>query len=195
MIHAKTAVADGLWARVGSTNMNLASLVGNWEMDVAVTDRDFAQAMEDLFLEDLASSVEMGLVRTARPSPIGFRERRSSERLVVERPEESAKPTRVEAREAKRRSYRGSEVGRTLGRLARAGSVLVRALLGERMIGREDTGWIAALAVLLIAVAGLGAITPRILAWPLAFLLFWLAVAAIIRLFSQRRISRGNPDP
>jgi cardiolipin synthase len=195
MIHAKTAVADGLWARVGSTNMNLASLVGNWEMDVAVTDRDFARAMEDLFLEDLASSVEMGLVRSPRPSPLGFRERRSSERLVVERPEESAKPTRAEAREAKARSYRGSEVGRTLGRLARAGSVLVRALLGERMIGREDTGWIAALAVLLIGVAVLGAIEPRILAWPLAFFLFWLAVAAIIRLFSQRRISRSNADP
>jgi cardiolipin synthase len=32
MVHAKTAVADGRWARVGSTNLNLASWMGtgNW---------------------------------------------------------------------------------------------------------------------------------------------------------------------
>jgi cardiolipin synthase len=31
MLHAKTAVADGTWARVGSTNLNLASWLGNRE--------------------------------------------------------------------------------------------------------------------------------------------------------------------
>ena len=34
MLHAKTAVADGRWARVGSTNLNIASWIGNWELDV-----------------------------------------------------------------------------------------------------------------------------------------------------------------
>ena len=29
MLHAKTAVVDGLWARVGSTNLNLQSWMGN----------------------------------------------------------------------------------------------------------------------------------------------------------------------
>ncbi len=29
-IHAKTAVADGHWARVGSTNLNIASWIGNY---------------------------------------------------------------------------------------------------------------------------------------------------------------------
>ena len=38
MVHAKTAVADGLWARVGSTNLNIQSWMGNWELDVAVED-------------------------------------------------------------------------------------------------------------------------------------------------------------
>src|SRR5262249_7136547 len=32
MIHAKTAVADGRWARVGSTNLNVASWLGNREL-------------------------------------------------------------------------------------------------------------------------------------------------------------------
>ena len=39
MMHAKTAVADSEWARVGSTNLNLNSWVGNWELDVAIEDR------------------------------------------------------------------------------------------------------------------------------------------------------------
>ena len=53
MIHAKTAVADGLWARVGSTNLNIASWMGNYELDVAVEDQTFARAMEDMYQEDL----------------------------------------------------------------------------------------------------------------------------------------------
>ena len=38
MLHAKTAVADGRWARVGSTNLNLASWLGNCELDAVVED-------------------------------------------------------------------------------------------------------------------------------------------------------------
>ena len=45
MLHAKTAVADGEWARVGSTNLNLASFIGNWELDVAIEDAGFAATM------------------------------------------------------------------------------------------------------------------------------------------------------
>ena len=38
MMHAKTAVADSRWGRIGSTNLNLNSWVGNWELDVAIED-------------------------------------------------------------------------------------------------------------------------------------------------------------
>ena len=41
MLHAKTAVADGRWARVGSSNLNIASWMGNLEIDVAVEDDGF----------------------------------------------------------------------------------------------------------------------------------------------------------
>ena len=47
MMHAKTAVADARWARVGSSNMNIASWMGNYELDVAVDDVRFGKAMED----------------------------------------------------------------------------------------------------------------------------------------------------
>lgn len=186
MIHAKTAVADGVWARVGSSNQNLASLLGNWELDVAVTDRDFAREMEALFEADLASAVEIRLLRSTTP-PLPFRDRRSVERVLAADPGDEQKPGRAVAREARLRSYRGTEAARLIGRLARAGSVLVRALVGERMIGSEDFGWIAVVALILLALAAVGFVWPRWLAWPAAFFIFWFAVAAIVRLATQPR--------
>src|SRR4029079_7715691 len=80
MLHAKTAVADARWARVGSTNLNLASWVGNWELDVIVEDESFARQMEDAYLDDLLHSTEIVLAGK-RPRPVlagtGFRRRRS----------------------------------------------------------------------------------------------------------------------
>ena len=44
-----------------------------------------------------------------------------------------------------------------------------------------------ALAVLMLVLAGVGIVAPRFLAWPLAVVLFWLAMAAIVRLASRRK--------
>ena len=70
MLHAKTAVADGHWARVGSTNLNIASWIGNWELDVAIEDSYFAEAMESMYLEDLAQSTEVVLDVKHRPQSV-----------------------------------------------------------------------------------------------------------------------------
>jgi cardiolipin synthase len=61
MLHAKTAVADGVWSRVGSTNLNIASWLTNWELDITVEDKEFASGMEEMFLEDLSRSTEIVL--------------------------------------------------------------------------------------------------------------------------------------
>ncbi|HEX6042421.1 phospholipase D-like domain-containing protein [Longimicrobium sp.] len=188
MIHAKTAVADGFWARVGSSNLNLASLLGNWELDVAVTDLNFAAEMEALFLRDIESSVEVTLVSSARVPGMGIRERRAVERVMAERPaqaQESA--TRVAAREARQRSFRGTEVSRYLGRLARAASVLARALVGQRTIGREDTGWVSVWGVILLAVAAVGFVFPRVAAFPLSLLALVLGIATFVRVVTRDR--------
>ena len=58
-MHAKTAVADSQWARIGSTNLNLNSWVGNWELDVAIEDRDVAHTLEAHYEEDLLKSTEV----------------------------------------------------------------------------------------------------------------------------------------
>jgi cardiolipin synthase len=67
MIHAKTMVADGRWTRVGTSNLNASSLIGNYELDVVIEDRELARAMEHQFRRDIARSVEV--VRQPRGGP------------------------------------------------------------------------------------------------------------------------------
>src|SRR5688500_6267278 len=61
MVHAKTAVADGKWARVGSSNLNLQSWLGNWELDAAIEDEEFGRRMEEMYSEDLQNATEIVL--------------------------------------------------------------------------------------------------------------------------------------
>jgi cardiolipin synthase len=73
MMHAKTAVVDGLRSRVGSTNLNLASWVGNWEIDVCVEDAGFGREMEAAYRRDLERSTEMVLNPRRRVQPAAER--------------------------------------------------------------------------------------------------------------------------
>ncbi|HEX6766539.1 MAG TPA: phospholipase D-like domain-containing protein, partial [Polyangiaceae bacterium] len=66
MMHAKTAVADGRWARVGSTNLNVASFYGNCEIDAAIEDEPFARRMAEQYEADLAGATEIVLAKRRR---------------------------------------------------------------------------------------------------------------------------------
>jgi cardiolipin synthase A/B len=83
MMHAKTAVADSHWARIGSTNLNLNSWVGNWELDVTIEDVDVARTMEAHYEEDLSRSTEIvGAGRRHGPRPGRGRARHSARRAL-----------------------------------------------------------------------------------------------------------------
>lgn len=68
MLHAKTTVTDATWARIGSTNLNWSSLLGNWELDVVIEDPAVAAEMEAIFRRDLEASAEV-LSRPVRAPP------------------------------------------------------------------------------------------------------------------------------
>ncbi|WP_231874408.1 phosphatidylserine/phosphatidylglycerophosphate/cardiolipin synthase family protein [Azoarcus sp. KH32C] len=59
LLHAKTAVIDGVWSSVGSTNLDWRSFVHNYEADVLVVDRGFATELEKLFALDESASHEV----------------------------------------------------------------------------------------------------------------------------------------
>jgi len=56
LLHAKTMVIDGVWATVGSTNLDNRSLALNDEINVIVYDAGVARRLEEVFAEDLQHS-------------------------------------------------------------------------------------------------------------------------------------------
>jgi cardiolipin synthase len=75
ILHAKTAVIDGSWSTVGSTNMDTRSFLHNKEVNVVVMGDEFGSEMESAFREDLKDSNEITLVRWKhRPQGQRFKE-------------------------------------------------------------------------------------------------------------------------
>jgi len=63
LLHSKTTVIDGVWATVGSSNLDWRSFIHNAEANVIVLDAEFAAGMEELFRIDQAASREMSLAQ------------------------------------------------------------------------------------------------------------------------------------
>ncbi|MDH3272695.1 MAG: phospholipase D-like domain-containing protein, partial [Gemmatimonadota bacterium] len=187
MIHAKTSVVDGVWSRIGSSNLNSASLLGNWELDVGVLDEGFAQQLEGLFLADLASSVE--IVLPGGPS-IGGRTvstalGMSTESLDPEDP--------LAVRFERRLKELGSSPGRlTMASVVRAGEVLGDALAGNRMLGREDRTVLGALSIAVLLVSVLGFLAPVAVGYSFAVVGAWVGVTTGVRAYMQARRARAR---
>jgi cardiolipin synthase len=56
LLHAKTAVIDGVWSTVGSTNMDYWSLLSDDEVNAVILSHEFATQMEKMFARDIAES-------------------------------------------------------------------------------------------------------------------------------------------
>ena len=188
MIHAKTSVSDGVWSRVGSSNLNTASLLGNWEMDVGVLDEDLAAQLEALFLADLASSVEIVLPRTFR----GLREDGNDD-AVVELRRASLEPEGKLSHRLGRGLREGARTptGWRMANLVRAGSVFGTAIAGHRPLGREDRTVLGTVAAVALVAAVLAAWLPWIVRWAVAVLLAWLGGAVGLRAFLEAREARA----
>jgi cardiolipin synthase len=54
LLHAKTAVIDGVWSTVGSSNMDWRSFALNYELNAVILGPRFGEQMEALFADDVA---------------------------------------------------------------------------------------------------------------------------------------------
>ena len=61
MLHAKTLVVDRGWGRIGSTNLNVSSLLGNYELDIIAECDSLTDALAAQFRHDSAQSREIAL--------------------------------------------------------------------------------------------------------------------------------------
>jgi cardiolipin synthase len=169
MLHAKTAVADGQWARVGSSNLNIASWLSNRELDVAVEDAGFAGQLAAQYERDLGNATEIVLA----PRRHGSRERvRSSE----------TRPPRI-------RHGSGSSGRAAAGALRIANSVGA-ALTNRRVLDDSSGGPLFIGTLALIALAVIAILWPAWIGWPFGVLAGWFALNLGIRAWRLRRRQR-----
>ena len=164
MLHAKTAVADSRWARVGSTNLNLASWLGNWELDVAVEDESFAKAMEAMYLDDLSHATEVVLTGRRR---VRLNQRREPRRR---------RPL------ARTHGTGGRAAAGALG----IGSAVGAAITNRRLLGPAEAQVMASAGLLLLAVSAIAMKWPRVVAIPLSVMLGWVAFSLFLRAATLR---------
>jgi cardiolipin synthase len=69
VLHSKTALVDGVWATVGSTNLDWRSFLHNHELNAVMLGADFGQQLQAMFDRDLALSDAIELAAWERRSP------------------------------------------------------------------------------------------------------------------------------
>jgi cardiolipin synthase len=63
LLHAKTMTVDGIWATIGSTNLDTRSFALNEEINAVLYDKDVAGRLERIFADDLTYSRKVGYAR------------------------------------------------------------------------------------------------------------------------------------
>jgi cardiolipin synthase len=191
MIHAKSSVADGLWCRIGSSNLNTWSLLGNWEIDVGVLDRSLAQQLEKSFLVDLRSSSEVLLPGSSNSGDgtvvrsIGQEVTGSNESGITQ--SDLKESTLKINRHMLNRKFR-------LTHFMGAGVSLGEALIGQRILGREDRTVLGVVSLVAIVLAGLFSFFPKVLSWFMAGVLCWLGIVTGVRAIRDKFNSTGDAE-
>ena len=80
ILHAKTALIDGVWSTIGSTNLDWRSFVNNQEINAVMLGQDFGDQMQRMFYDDLAVSNHITL-EAWRKRPITSRIKERAARL------------------------------------------------------------------------------------------------------------------
>lgn len=162
MLHAKTAVADGRWARVGSTNLNFVSWLGNCELDAVIENESIAGEMEAMYRADLANATEIVL---------------NAKRRVLMPPRGGS-------------GRRGAGGGRAAVGAMRVGHAIGAVFANRRTMEPVEARLMLTSGVLLLLLTVLFGFFPRALAYPAVALLGWISLALLLRgyrLFRRRR--------
>jgi cardiolipin synthase len=166
MIHAKTAVADGKFSRVGSSNLNIASWLGNWEMDLTIEDTNFAARMHEQYLKDLENSTEIVLNLQKR-----------------------VRPTSKLKRHYVRGERRGS-AGRVTAGAVRIGNTVGAAITNRRPLGSAEAYTTFLSGLFLLAISIIAFIWPITLGFPIAAISLWIALTLLYKTWRLKRSSQ-----
>jgi cardiolipin synthase A/B len=167
---------------VGSSNLNLASWLGNYELDAVIEDTGFAQTMMEQYERDLGNATEILL-------PVDRR------RLLWRPPRENARPHTRRARPSQGDS---GSAGRAVAGAVRLGNTVTAAVTEHRALQPADARVIAVSGIGLLLIAGIVLVWPRVLAIPAAIVLLWIGGALLVRssrLLRRRTTAAGLTRP
>jgi cardiolipin synthase len=172
MLHAKTAVADGRWARVGSSNLNIASWFGNCELDVMIEHESFAGQMEDMYLEDLTNATE----------------------VVLDAKQKVRAPGAPRRQRRPMASSGSGSAGRAAAGALRIGNTIGAAFTNRRVLEPLEARITLMTGIIFSALAILFGFFPRALAYPLIAVLVWIALALLYRGYRLYRRRNRESD-
>ena len=167
MLHAKTGVADGTWARVGSTSLNLASWFGNLELDVMIEDETFARQMEEMYLQDLQNATEVVLEEGTH---------------------------KVKTPNTRRSASGGGSAGRAVVGALRIGSAVGAAFTNRRVLGPVEAHLMLTTGALLLLLAILFVIFPKVLVYPVVVIFVWIALVLLYKGYKSHHSDRNGPN-
>lgn len=171
MLHAKTAVADGCWARVGSSNLNPASFISNYEIDVAIEDAGLAGEMEEMFLADLENATEIVVDPMHRVVPDG-----------------NALP-----RGDRGRLHPRASSGAGIGVIRLAHAVVGTVVRRRRILGFATGRLMVVCAGALLAAGAIALLWPVVVALPLAVVMAYSGTTLMVRAIRHwRRCARAS---
>lgn len=163
MVHAKTAVFDNKFSRIGSTNLNIASWFGNYELDVLVEDENFANQMQEMFLSDLENSTEIILAEM-----------------------HNAKSKRRKTSKTSKKTSGGSVSQATVGAIGAAASI-GSAIRKKTPLGAAESRLLFLVGGVLLALAFAFVFFPRLSSIPLILILLLLAFPTLAKAIKNYR--------
>jgi cardiolipin synthase len=169
MVHAKTAVADGVWTRIGSSNSNLASWVTNRELDVTIKDHDLARQMQAMFEDDMENSTEvvLALGRTGIAKPVSVDEQNPG-------------------------SSGGTSAGRLLSGAIGLGSTLTASFSRRRELHPEESLVVLSGGLALLLVGIIAIFLPHVIAWIIAVVALWPGAILLVRALKLWRADKSD---
>ncbi|HEX2523219.1 MAG TPA: cardiolipin synthase B, partial [Terriglobia bacterium] len=155
----------------------MASWLGNWELDVAVENLDFAQKMEQMYLEDLENSTEIVLNKKNRVRPV--------------HPVADQLPRRTRRQRAAVRRRSGSASRLTAGAL-RVGNTVGAAITSRLVLGAAEAKIMFFGGTTLLALTAMALFEPLLMVIPFSLLAGWIGISLLIQAYRLHRNGQND---
>lgn len=173
MIHAKSALIDGQWARVGSTNLNLSSWYGNRELDVSIEDPDTVYQLERVFLNDLNHATEVILNEQAH----------------------------AELKEARQRLFKGArrlnkgQAKAVMRQAIQLSHAFDTTMSGTRLVDESEVWSYLTIGIAILLLMLLIWFMPQIITWPLMLVMLIGGIGTVFHAAKQLAAFRKRQHP